>query len=242
MNIVLIIQARMGSTRLPGKSNMDLAGEPLLSRILERVKRSKKINQIVVATTKKIEDDIIEDLSNKHQVFCFRGSENNLVDRYFRAARKVSADLILRLPADNPCPQIDEFDKLVDYHLSSENDFSSNICNFMNNGYPDGIGVEIFSFEALEKIWFECEDRLRKEHLALNFYDYVNDKLPDNSNYKVGTIKCPENYSRPDIILEVNSLDEYIFMEELYENLYSKNSNFSIIDIIDRYDNTYKHI
>ena len=129
--VVLIIQARMGSTRLPGKSMMDLAGAPLVGRILERVKRANKINQVVLATSDQKQDDILEKLADDYDVFCFRGSENDLVDRYYQCAKSLKADVVLRLPADNPCPEPSEYDRLIEYHIESGNDFSSNIPLFV---------------------------------------------------------------------------------------------------------------
>ena len=234
--IVLIIQARMGSTRLPGKSMMDLAGVPLVGRILERVKRANKINRIVLATSDRKQDDILETLADDYNVTCFRGSENDLVDRYYHAAKLHKADVVLRLPADNPCPEPSEYDRLIDYHIISGNDFSSNICNFMSNGYPDGIGVEAFSFSSLEKIW-KYESRYKKrKHVALNYYDYINDNMPDGYPFKVGTIQCPVEYSRTDIVLDVNTIEDYHFMKQLYEHLYPQNPNFTFTEIIAWYD------
>ena len=135
--VVLIIQARMGSIRLPGKSMMKLAGVPLVGRILERVKRANKIDEIVLATSVRGADGVLDDLAYEYGVSCFRGSETDLVDRYYKAAKYHKADVVLRLPADNPCPEPSEYDRLIEYQLSSTNDFSSNICNFMGNGYCD---------------------------------------------------------------------------------------------------------
>jgi len=234
--VVLIIQARMGSTRLPGKSMMDLAGAPLVGRILERVKRVKKIDEIVLATSNQDKDNILESLAKDYNVSCFRGSENDLVDRYYQAAKLHGANIVLRLPADNPCPEPDEYDKLIEYQLFSDKDFSSNICNFMNNGYPDGIGVEAFTFKALQKIWENEKEPQRREHVALNFYDYANDKIPNGSLFTVGTIPCPKKYSRPDIVLDVNTEEDYQMMKALYEYIYPVKINFTFTDIIDWYD------
>ena len=238
--VVLIIQARMGSTRLLGKSMMDLAGAPLVGRILERVKRAKRVDEIVLATSDQTKDDILVDLAKHYNVYCFRGSENDLVDRYFQAAKYHQADVVLRLPADNPCPEPDEYDRLVDYHVSGNKDFSSNICDFMGNGYPDGIGVEAFNLIVLENVWKNEKSAQKREHVALNFYDYLDDKIPNNSSFSVGTIKCPKQFSRPEIVLDVNTKEDYEFMNELYKYLYPRNPHFSIIDIIQWYDNIYK--
>ena len=107
----------------------------------------------------------------------------------------------------------------------------------MNNGYPDGIGVEAFTFVALEQIWENEKDPQKREHIALNFYDYINDKIPNGSTFSVGTISCPQEYSRPDIVLDVNTKEDYKMMKELYEHIYPVKPNFIFTDIIDWYDN-----
>ena len=234
--VVLIIQARMGSIRLPGKSMMDLAGAPLVVRILERVRRVNRIDQIVLATSDQKQDDVLEKLAGDYNVNCFRGLENDLVDRYYQCAKFFKANVVLRLPADNPCPEPSEYDRLIDYHIKSDNDFSSNICNFMKNGYPDGIGIEALSFSSLEKIWNNESYPEKREHVALNYYDYNNDEIPDGSSFKVGTIQCPKEYSRPDIILDINTEEDYHFMKKLYNNLHPLNPNFSFTEIIKWYD------
>ena len=152
-SIVLIIQARMNSTRFPHKVVSDLNGAPLIERILQRVKRVKKIKKIIVATTKNHIDDILVEIAKSNKVEVYRGSEDDLVDRYYQAVKDKNVSHILRLPADNPIPDPREYDRLINYHLKSDNDFSSNICNFMRNGYPDGFGVEIFTISSLKKIW-----------------------------------------------------------------------------------------
>ena len=234
--VVLIIQARMGSIRLPGKSMMKLAGVPLVGRILERVKRANKINEIILATSDQGKDDVLVDLANKYSVSYFRGSETDLVDRFYKAAKFYKADVVLRLPADNPCPEPSEYDRLIDYHLSSTKDFSSNICNFMGNGYPDGIGVEAFTFNSLWEIWKVEKNPLKREHIALNYYDYINDNLPSDSSYSVGTVNCPKIFSRPDIVLDINTAEEYQMMNKLYESLVHKKPNFTFSDVIEWFD------
>ena len=153
--VVLVIQARMNSSRFPNKSMSDLCGAPLIERIIQRVKRAKKIGKIILATTKRKDDDVLVKIGKSYKIDVFRGSENDLVDRYYQSIRKRNFNHVLRLPADNPIPDPIEYDRLIEYHLKTDNDFSSNICNFMNNGYPDGIGVEIFTVNWRKSLGFE---------------------------------------------------------------------------------------
>ena len=190
-----------------------------------------------MATTKK-KDDILCKIAKKNKILFFRGSENNLVDRYYRAAVHFNANLILRLPADNPIPEPKEYDRLIRYHLKSNNDFSSNICNFKNNGYPDGIGVEIFNFNALKKIWLLQKNKKFQVHIALNFYDYDKKRPYKRFNFKLGTIKCPKNISRPKLILDVNYKEDLILIKKIYTK-FKKKKDFSIKDVISWYDKYY---
>jgi spore coat polysaccharide biosynthesis protein SpsF len=230
--VVLILQARMGSTRLPGKSMMPLAGKPLLARILERVQRAKEIDEIVLATTLKPEDDVLCDLATDMGVKIFRGSESDLVDRYYSAALKYGADYVVRLPADNPVVEPGELDRIVLHYLNSDDDFSSNTHNILDNGYPDGLGAEVFSIEKLREIWQTSSDPKNREHPHTNFYEHPE-------KFKIGTVQCPAEFRRPDLVLDVNTPDEYRFLADLYDALWYKKNDFHITDIIAWYDSTY---
>ena len=233
------MQARVNSTRLPNKVMKNLCGAPMIARIIERVKRVKKIGTIILATTKKKEDDILIDVARNNNIQFFRGSENDLVDRYYQAVKNKNVSHILRLPADNPIPESTEYHRIINYHLKNNNDFSSNICNFMGNQYPDGIGVEIFTMKSLEKIWkFEKRKKFR-EHLSLNYYDYKKDKKNIKFNFKVGTIKCPKEISRSELIFEVNHYKDYLFIKEIYQYFWSKKKFFTTKDVIEWYDKIY---
>lgn len=238
--VVLILQARMTSTRLPGKSMMELAGAPLVGRIIERVKRCKMVDEIVLATTQKSEDDVLETLALSYGISVFRGSENDLLDRYYQAAKAFNAEIVVRLPADNPVPEPAEIDRIIAYHLTGQSDFSSNLAEVFGNGYPDGIGAEVFNFKTLEEVWRINSDPQKREHLHLNFFDYKSQKPTNPDRYLVGTVQCPEEFRRPDLVLDVNTQDEYEFMVELYEYLYPRNARFHITDIIQWYDNVYQ--
>ena len=238
----LIIQARMGSKRLPGKSLFKLAGEPLVGRILERVKRCKMINEIILAIPNTPENLPLKDLSSKYSVKIYAGSENDLVERYYQASKIFVSDYICRLPADNPTPEPKEIDKMIKYHLQlDKKGFSTNLAQIKNSGYPDGIGIEIFSFDLLSQIRNKNNDQLFREHLHLNFYDYAKDKAVDELWCPINTLKCPKSYARPDLVLDVNTMDDYLFMEKLYNYLYPKNPEFGILDIIEWFENVYKN-
>jgi spore coat polysaccharide biosynthesis protein SpsF len=228
----------MGSVRLPGKSLLDLVGQPLVARILERVTRCKRLDAIVLAVPDTKQNDALASLAIEYGVDLYRGSENDLVDRYYKAARVSNADIVGRLPADNPVPDPTEIDRIVDFHIDSDYTFTSNLSEVFGNGYPDGIGAEMIDFSALEVVWKNCENNDHREHVHLNFFDYVAQKQVDE-RFSVGTLECPKEFRRPDLVFDVNTMDQYDFIRELYEYLYPINANFHISDIVKWYDEVY---
>lgn len=238
--VVLIIQARMGSSRLPGKSMMDLAGAPLVGRILERVKRCTRLDDIVLAIPDTPKDSVLKQLGESYGVKVYAGSENDLVERYYRAALWTKADIVGRLPADNATPEPSEIDRIVDHHLTlGHRGFSSNLSVIGDSEYPDGIGAEMFDLSLLAEARERHRDPRQREHVHLNFYDYSIGEAVDAVWCPISTVKCPAEFRRPDLVLDVNTQEQYEFMRQLYEYLYPKNPNFHITDIIRWYDEVH---
>lgn len=238
--VVMILQARMGSMRLPGKSMMDLAGEPLVGRILERVKRCQHVDEIVLAIPDSQDNLPLRTLGEHWGVSVYAGSEEDLVDRYYQAALSYRADIIVRIPADNAVPQHQEIDRIINYHLENPiPGFSSNLSEINNSGYPDGIGAEVFDFCLLKDVWSTEIDKFKREHVHLNFYNYDTQCAVNEDWCPINTVSCPEGFRRPDLILDVNTLNQYRFIKKLYLDLYHKNPNFSILDVIIWYDSEF---
>ncbi len=228
----------MGSTRLPGKSTLNLGGKPLIGWVIHRLKKTSQVDKIVLSTTTKTEDDILEKIGLEYEIDVFRGSENDLVDRYYQAAKKYKANLIVRVPGDNALPEPKEIDRVINYHNNNGNDFSSNFPDvaqhgYPHNGYPDGIGAEVINFEALKRIWDLSSSPRNREHPHTNFYE--NPKM-----FKIGVLECPEEIRRPDIILDINTKEQYEFVSEMYEYMTANYIEFGIREVIKWYDNIYK--
>ena len=239
--VVLIVQARMGSSRLPGKSMMDLAGKPMIYRVLDRISRVKNANKIVLAIPEGPENDILVDQASKLKINVYRGSEKDLLDRYYQAARKYDADIVGRIPADNPLSEPEEIDKIISFHRGLKRpSFSSNLAQVNGSGYPDGIGAEMFDFSLLESAWKKENDKNKREHVHLNFYDYDSNKPVDSSICPVRTINCPEDIKRPDLVLDVNTKEQFEFISDIYNHFSYSSSFFGIRDIINWYDNIYQ--
>ena len=235
--VVLIIQARMSSTRLPGKSMMPLADKPLVYRMVERLKKCKKVDEIVIATSDQPEDKVLVDLANELGVSSFKGNLLDVRDRYLNAAEKSNADFIIRIPADNPMPDANEIDKLIEFHLEhNPQGFSSNLAQVNNSGYLDGIGAEIFSTKLLQESVTRSSSDTVKEHVHRNFFDYSTQTPVDASWCPIASPKAPEELRRPDIILDVNTMDDYTKIKRIYDHLYPQNPNFTTVDVINFID------
>jgi spore coat polysaccharide biosynthesis protein SpsF len=232
-----IVQARIGSTRLPGKSMMLLAGKPLVQRVLERIKNANRIDELILAIPNTPENEDLEKLGRELDVTVYKGSEQDLVDRYFQAALISECDYIVRIPADNPVPQGSEIDRIISHHINlGRKGFSSNLAEIYDSRYPDGIGAEIFDTDLLDHVHRTEIDPNKREHVHLNFFDYSTQKPVNNEWCPVSTINCPSEFARPDLILDVNTIDQYQYMAKMYNDLYPVNPNFSIKEIIEWHD------
>jgi spore coat polysaccharide biosynthesis protein SpsF len=235
--VVLIIQARMSSTRLPGKSMLPLADKPLVYRMVERLKKCKNIDEIIIATSDQPEDKVLVDLAIELEVSYFIGNLLDVRDRYIKAAEQFQADFIIRIPADNPMPDSNEIDKLIEFHLENNpSGFSSNLAQVNNSGYLDGIGAEIFSTRLLNESIARSSSETVKEHVHRNFFDYSTQKPVDPSWCPISSPKAPAELQRPDIILDVNTMDDYTKIKRIYDNLYPRNPNFTTVDVINFLD------
>lgn len=162
-NMVVIIQARMGSSRLPGKVMMDIAGYPMLWHVVNRVLRSKRTDKVMVATTTEPKDDQIEQFCVSSKVACFRGSSEDVLDRYYQAASSVGASAIVRITADCPLVDPEVIDRVVRAYEAGTFSYVSNV---EPPTYPDGLDTEVFSMEALKMAWNEAALRSEREHVT----------------------------------------------------------------------------
>ena len=160
---VAIIQARMGSTRLPGKALQKIAGQPMLRHVWERARQAKTLDQTLVATSTADTDNAIAEYCAWHEIPCFRGSENDVLDRYYHAASFACADTIVRLTAD--CPLLDAavINSVVAAFRLGTFDYVSNVDP---PTYPDGLDTEVFTFAALERAWRDASLSSEREHVT----------------------------------------------------------------------------
>jgi spore coat polysaccharide biosynthesis protein SpsF len=168
MRIVAIIQARMGSTRLPGKVLMDLGGETALARVVRRVRRASLVDEVVVATTESASDDAVVDEAGRLNAGVFRGSERDVLDRYHAAAKHFGAEAVVRVTSD--CPLIDAAltDDLIKKFLAARADFA---CNVWPRTYPRGLDAEVFTAAALSRVRQMADQPHQREHVTPLFYE-----------------------------------------------------------------------
>lgn len=168
MNIAAIIQARMGSTRLPGKVLMDLGGKTVLARVVDRLRRAALVNEIVVATTDSVADNAIIQECRRIEVASFRGSENDVLDRYYQTALRTAAEGIVRITSD--CPLIDPqiADDTIRLFLERHPDYASNA---LQRTYPRGLDTEVMTWDALACAWREAQLPYQRAHVTPYLYE-----------------------------------------------------------------------
>ncbi|HSV86177.1 MAG TPA: glycosyltransferase family protein [Levilinea sp.] len=169
---VAIIQARMTSSRLPGKVMHDIGGEPMLARVVERVRRARTVHTVCVATTEHPVDDPVVALCAERGYPLWRGSEFDVLDRYYRAAQQFAADVIVRVTADCPVIDPDVIDQTVHAFFESGVDFAANrLPPPWKRTWPIGLDTEVVWFTALERAWREASEKYQREHVMPYFYD-----------------------------------------------------------------------
>lgn len=222
MKIGVIIQARMGSTRLSGKVMKDLFGKTVLEHVIERVKQSKIIDEIIIATTENSRDDVIKMEALRCGVKVFRGSEDDVLSRYYYAAKENNLDVVVRITSD--CPLIDPLiiDKVMDFYLNSNYDLVTNAgINLSERTYPRGLDVEVFSFEVLEKTYKNADKLYQKEHVTPYIYEtstmiYYYKNKKDDSKHR----------------WTLDTEEDFILIKEIYKELYKGKHDFYLKEIL----------
>jgi spore coat polysaccharide biosynthesis protein SpsF len=170
VKVVAIIQARMGSTRLPGKVLLDLAGEPVLARVVERVLRAQTLDRAVVATTIQPADEAIARLCAERGWPCFRGSEEDVLDRYYHAAAAHRADVVVRITSDCPLIEPEVVDRVVREFLERQPGLDYAANTLPPRTFPRGLDTEVMCFDALERAWREDKNPAWREHVTPYIY------------------------------------------------------------------------
>ena len=207
MKPIVIIQVRMGSTRLPGKVLKKLNGITVLESLLNQLNYSKLLNDKIIATTSNSEDDVIVNFCKSKEIKCFRGSQDDVLDRYYNCAKKFSINTIIRITSDCPLMDPQVIDDVIDFYLKNSYDY---VNNFYKRTYPYGNDVEIFSIKVLEKVWEKATKLSEREHVTP--YIYNN---PDE--FSLGWIENKENLS--EFHWTIDRREDLIFVQNIFKKI-----------------------
>lgn len=223
MNVVAIIQARLGSSRLPGKVLKTVMGKPLLEYQIERVSRARHINKIVVATSDLDRDLPIVKFCERLLVLHYRGSEEDVLERYYDAALSHRADVIVRLTAD--CPLIDPqlIDEVIESYIQSYPQYDY-VSNCLQRTYPRGMDVEVFSFKALYEAYRRAKSPSEREHVTP--FIYKNPQI-----FKLHSIKNAKNQSNHR--WTVDTPEDFTLVKNILETIYPVKQTFTLHDCLD---------
>lgn len=225
MKTVAIIQARMGSTRLPGKVLKKVLGKPLLEYQLERVKKSRLIDEIVVATTVKEQDQPIVDFCMEKGVSCYRGSEEDVLARYYEAAKAYEADIVVRLTSDCPVIDPDVIDRVIQAFLEDEE--ADYVSNTLERTFPRGMDTEVFSFQALEQAFQSARMQSEREHVT----PYI---WKNSDRFSIKSV-----FHRDDLSIHrwtVDTPEDFELIKKMIEHLYRVQRDFSMEDMLQLLD------
>jgi len=220
--IVATIEARFVSTRLPGKTLLEICGKSTLELMIERVKSSKLIDQVVIATTVNPDCDAIEELAKRLDVGCFRGSEEDVLDRVLCAARAYNADIIVELTGDETIIDPDIIDETINFYLKNKYDYVSNI---LDRHYPRGLDTQVFATSVLDEVAGLTKDPADRENVSLYIYEHPE-------KYSLGSVKAPDEMDHPDWRWTLDTKEDFKFIQALYEEFYPKNKKFTAWDIL----------
>ena len=218
--ILGVIQARFGSKRLPRKVLKPLLDKPMLLHIVNRLKSSSYIEMMAIATTDYSEDNAIEDFAKENKIGCYRGKELDIVDRLYQTGRKYKASTIVRIWGD--CPLIDPIivDRTISEFLKENADYASNLNP---PTYPRGMDVEVYAIETLEKIINDTEDPFHREYPK----EYII-----NKSREFNIVNVENNVNLSHLHWTVDYMEDFKFVERVYEELYKKNHLFTMQDIL----------
>ncbi len=221
-----IIQARTSSTRLPEKVLKPLpfsSDISILQQVISRVQQVSGIDTIVIATTRDNEDDVIADVAATAGVEVFRGSKNNVLERYFIAAQTFGLDQVIRVTSDCPCLDPEVTEKVLKMHLQQKADYTS---NSLVRTYPHGLDSEVVTFQALEKAYKEATETFEMEHVT----PYLYRTKPDA--FKIASVEAPPEHTAPYIRVTVDTPEDYQLLCAVYDFLYKNSPYFGVSELI----------
>lgn len=221
--VVVFIQARLGSTRLPGKVMKKVLGKELLLRMFDRVKRAKTVDEIVVITSTNKDDNLIYELCQKNNIKCYRGSENDLLDRHYQAAKIYKADFVVKIGSDCPLADPNIIDEVINLWLNNQDKYDY-VSNYHPPTFPDGLDVEGCPFSILETAWKEAKEAHEREHTFPFIWD-------NPKKFRIGNITNPRGNMFLTHRWTIDYQEDFLFLKRVFEELENK-PNFQMEDIL----------
>ncbi len=224
LKIVCTIEARMNASRLPGKMMLPLAGKPVIERVIDRIRPSKYVDEIIVASTEHPLDDLLEYACKLSKCLCYRGSEEDVMSRVLEAAETVDGDLIVEINGD--CPMIDprHIDQVIAAFFSGEFDYASNLTA-LGSGFPDGMDVQVFPVSILREVSGYITDPVARSHVSYPIYSQPE-------RYRCVTCHAEGDLVWPELELLLDEKDDYILLDTLYRRLTENSSAFTAEDVV----------
>ncbi len=213
----------MNSSRLPGKVLLDICGLPVLVHVVRRVQKAENVDKVILATSNTCSDDSLEQCCIQNNIKCFRGSENDVLDRFYKAVQWAGAkeeDYVVRITADCPFIDAEVIDLVVETAIETKYDY---VSNTIKPTYPDGLDVEVFTVDALKKAWENANLQSEREHVTPFLY-----KHPEL--FKIQNIECESDYSG--LRWTLDESEDFEVINNVYNELYKKDSFFKMKDIL----------
>lgn len=218
--IIAVLQARTSSTRLPGKVLLPILDQPMLAWELDRIRRVKNVDRIIVATSSDPSDGALADLCRDMNVTCFRGSLNDVLDRFYQAVSPYRPEHVVRLTGDNPLMDPVIIDQVIKFHLAGGYDYTSNA---LKPTFPDGLDVEIFRFSVLKQTWLEASLPSQREHVTPFIYQHPE-------RFSIGLYEYHQDLSA--LRWTVDEPEDLEFVCRVYEALYHDRPDFGLAEIL----------
>ena len=215
---IAIVQARVGSSRLPGKMFKKLGRYYLIEWVIRRLKKSKKINKIILATTTNKVDKKFINICNKFNITFFSGSENDVLGRFYDSVKKIKNANIIRVCADNPFIDPIEVDNLISFFNKNKYDYACNHQNKLKSGYADGFGAEILSIDLLKKLNKIVKEKNLREHVTQYIWKRKN-------NFKIYCMKANKDLCYPKLRFDVDTLNDLIYLSRIVKNKININTS-----------------
>jgi len=231
MKLSAIVQARTSSTRLPKKVLLNLPHDTnitVLQQVIRRLKKSKKLDSIILATTDEKEDNVLVDIAEKEAINYFRGSKYNVLERFYFAAKQFKVDIIVRITSDCPCVDPKIVDMLINTHIEADADYTANTIE--RGIFIQGLDAEIIKYNSLEKAFYNATKEYEKEHVC----PYIYKTKPEL--FKINIVSAYEKLYAPDIRVTIDTIEDYTLLCAVFDYLYYNNNYFNADDIVNLFN------